>query len=205
MCRDSITGEKRRHTSWIAQGSLARADSQSSFAASSGLPSVPSTGEDDVEPAFSPDGKSLAFLRTQGESCQIRLIPRLGDAPRELAVVKQVQGLTWAADSGSLIFSTNLPVRHKILTLSVKGGVPMPAPFQFGSTVRAMVVSPRDGRVAFVHQQEDTNIWGKEATDRGFHLLIASTRKDEDPRISPDGKKIAFTSNRSGKYEIWVC
>ena len=35
-----MTGEKRRHTSWIAQGSLPRADSQSSFAASSGLPSV---------------------------------------------------------------------------------------------------------------------------------------------------------------------
>jgi hypothetical protein len=40
MCRDSVTGEKRRHTSWIAQGSLARADSQSSLAASPGLPSV---------------------------------------------------------------------------------------------------------------------------------------------------------------------
>ena len=35
--------------------------------------------------------------------------------------------------------------------------------------------------------------------------LISSTRVDGDAQFSPDGKKIAFTSNRSGNDEIWVC
>jgi Tol biopolymer transport system component len=35
--------------------------------------------------------------------------------------------------------------------------------------------------------------------------LIGSTRVDEGPQLSPDGKKIAFSSNRTGSYEIWIC
>ena len=35
--------------------------------------------------------------------------------------------------------------------------------------------------------------------------FIASTQPDLEPQFSPDGKKIAFSSSRSGSYEIWVC
>jgi Tol biopolymer transport system component len=35
--------------------------------------------------------------------------------------------------------------------------------------------------------------------------LISSTRLDHTPRYSPDGKRIAFASDRSGSDEIWVC
>jgi Tol biopolymer transport system component len=35
--------------------------------------------------------------------------------------------------------------------------------------------------------------------------FIYSTRDDTSPEFSPDGKKIAFLSTRSGNTEIWVC
>jgi len=34
--------------------------------------------------------------------------------------------------------------------------------------------------------------------------LVASTRRDENPRLSPDGQKIVFESNRSGSRELWI-
>jgi Tol biopolymer transport system component len=42
----------------------------------------------------------------------------------------------------------------------------------------------------------------KEAAPTKF---IASTKQDGFPQFSPDGKKIAFASDRSGSEEIWVC
>ena len=35
--------------------------------------------------------------------------------------------------------------------------------------------------------------------------FIASTRDDMEPAYSPDGRKIAFMSKRSGSAEIWIC
>jgi len=34
--------------------------------------------------------------------------------------------------------------------------------------------------------------------------IISSTQGDEEPRISPDGKRVAFQSTRSGSTEVWV-
>ena len=35
--------------------------------------------------------------------------------------------------------------------------------------------------------------------------LISSTRVDTEAQFSPDGKKIVFSSNRTGSFEIWIC
>ena len=36
-------------------------------------------------------------------------------------------------------------------------------------------------------------------------LISSSTRVDEHAQFSPNGKKIAFGSNRTGSFEIWIC
>jgi serine/threonine protein kinase/Tol biopolymer transport system component len=165
----------------------------------------PPEGTDDMQPIFSPNGGQLAFLRRRGSLYELHIMDKLGGPTRQLAAEPDVEGLAWSPDSRSLIFCTDAPPPRRVQVLSVAGGKPAPAHFQFGSGVRALVLSPASRRMAFVHEQKDTNVWALTRGDRVFRPLIDSTRSDEDPRISMDGRRIAFTSNRTGAYEIWVC
>jgi WD40-like Beta Propeller Repeat len=70
-------------------------------------------------------------------------------------------------------------------------------------------VSSCASRLAYVHEWMDANIWRIEIRHPARSVssptkLIASTRHEAGPQFSPDGKRIAFHSNRSGSVEIWV-
>ena len=71
-------------------------------------------------------------------------------------------------------------------------------------------VSRRGNRLTFVQQVENSNIWQFKLTSPR-HLngrpakLISSTRNESGMQYSPDGKRIAFVSNRSGNAQIWTC
>jgi Tol biopolymer transport system component len=67
----------------------------------------------------------------------------------------------------------------------------------------------RDGKqLVYSRDVEDQNIW--RAALSGQHAaeptkFIASSRRDMQGYYSPDGKRIAFESDRSGSEEIWLC
>jgi dipeptidyl aminopeptidase/acylaminoacyl peptidase len=65
-------------------------------------------------------------------------------------------------------------------------------------------------RLAYVRRYIDTNIWritlpvaGVAATAAPIKV-VSSTRHDVSPSLSPDGKRLAFNSTRSGESEIWT-
>ena len=63
-------------------------------------------------------------------------------------------------------------------------------------------------RLVYSQGGADDNIWRVDLGDRGGAIakpFIKSTRKDGIMAYSPDGRKIAFESNRSGTTEIWIC
>jgi Tol biopolymer transport system component len=78
-----------------------------------------------------------------------------------------------------------------------------------GENVDSPAVSGLRRRLVYVQNITDTNIWHADLTGAlrasGSRPLIASTRSDRSPHFSPDGKRIAFVSERSGRNEIWVC
>ena len=71
-------------------------------------------------------------------------------------------------------------------------------------------LSRQAGRFAYASGAvEDRNIWQLDLTapeaQRSPKKICSSTRNDASAQFSPDGKRIAFHSNRSGHEEIWVC
>jgi eukaryotic-like serine/threonine-protein kinase len=77
-----------------------------------------------------------------------------------------------------------------------------------GEGVRNPTIA-RNGRLAYSESTIRANIWrlelnGHNSAAKPPEKLIASTHLDHTPSYSPDGKRIAFSSNRSGSHEIWL-
>jgi len=78
-----------------------------------------------------------------------------------------------------------------------------------GEDTYSPAVSRHGHKLAFVHETEDSDLWRTELASpqgpgKALEHVISSTRAEGAPRFSPDGKKIAYQSYRTGTPEIWV-
>jgi Tol biopolymer transport system component len=71
----------------------------------------------------------------------------------------------------------------------------------FGAVSAA--TAPSRDRLAFARITADSDIYRFEA-DRPARWVVGSTAAEEDVRLSADGRRLAFLSERSGTVEIWV-
>ncbi|HEY4306474.1 MAG TPA: S41 family peptidase [Gemmatimonadaceae bacterium] len=76
-------------------------------------------------------------------------------------------------------------------------GAQTPEPIRFARNAGVA----NDGRVAFTYQDD---IWVVDADGSNPHRLTVSVARDFSPRFSPDGKWIAFTSNRTGNNDVFI-
>jgi dipeptidyl aminopeptidase/acylaminoacyl peptidase len=116
-------------------------------------------------------------------------------------------------DSDEILFSA----KGRLWRLAVAGPKPSGTPVQLplvGEDALMPVVSRsspgRPTRLAYARSFRDANIWRVESSASGPHLssppvvAISSTRMDINPDWSPDMRRVAFASNRSGGMEIWL-
>lgn len=183
------------------------------------LTSPPRQIDGDKNPSFSPDGRVLAFCRMVVDSVGDLFLLELS---ADLSPVTQPQRLTfdnrytaspaWAPDGRAIVFSAGTPHSPNLyeILLSRPGWRPgKPQRLPFASRGARQPAISRQGRLAYTVAQVEANIWrldlnGARPVNLGARL-IASTHLDHFPEYSPDGKRIAFASNRSGSHEIWVC
>jgi Tol biopolymer transport system component len=165
----------------------------------------------DSRPAFSPDGRSLAFLRSESfVAPDIYLISvAAGGAPtRIVRGFRRISSLDWTADGRSLVFAGG-GTPDGLWRVSDRGGEPQALPMEAGGQVTSVSIARSAARLAYSREVHDFNIWRvKGPTGEGDVApirLIASTRQDSFPSYSPDGTQIAFQSDRSGRYQVWSC
>ncbi len=175
------------------------------------LTSPPAECVGDNGPAFSPDGSQLAFARICSNAVyDLYLAPVAGGEARRITFDQQaIGGLDWTADGGEIVFSSNRKGSFSLWRIAVAGGEPQPLT-PSGDNAFRVSISRRGQRLVYAQEIEDTNIWrvaGPLAADRSVApaLFISSTRREDAPRYSPDGQRIAFHSDRSGSYELWIC
>jgi Tol biopolymer transport system component len=167
-------------------------------------------GYQDWGPAFSPDGKQLAFIRANGELGDIFIMASDGGEPRRLTFdhASIPSPPAWTRDGQSIVFSStrsSIPTLWRIL---VSGGSPVQVP-QVGVVTLHPSISPKGYRLAYEQLIGASSIWvaelGKIDSKNSLMKVSASGGRNWSPELSPDGKKIVFESDRSGSMEIWTC
>lgn len=158
----------------------------------------------DHTPRFSPDGKTLAFIRHFSSfHREIFIVPIEGGEPRQITNdAVRIYGLAWNIDSEKLFFTSfRTTNRLNLWQVSINGGEPQMIPTG-SKELQSLAVSPDGKTIAFAEETADENIW--EINGKQSRPLIRSTRADHSPQFSPDGKQIVFASDRTGNYEIWI-
>jgi hypothetical protein len=112
----------------------------------------------------------------------------------------------WSPDGRSLAFSTNTERRHEIYTVNAHGG----APRQRSSAGKFVMLTDwsRDGRQILFQTQGDTtgtDVWVLPVNDGHEPFPILQSRFNErQARLSPDGHWLAYCSDESGRFEVYV-
>jgi Tol biopolymer transport system component len=190
----SDTGVLIYQGQWEREYQLIWFDREGKQAGTIGKPELRRTGQ---EPHISPDGKRLLFKRDgiwtsdlNGENAI-----KLGGS----------QLPAWSPDGNRVVFNGNLQGKSGIVERAANGvGEPV---LLLEGAVFANDISP-DGRFLFyMHRGVKTrgDIWALPRFGDGKPFPILATAADEqESELSPDGKWLAYTSDESGSYEVYV-
>jgi dipeptidyl aminopeptidase/acylaminoacyl peptidase len=175
---------------------------------------LPMTAEDvsSSHPRWSPDGKYLAFLssRNAGKS-QVWLLNRLGgEAVRLTETPQGVSDFEWSPDSTRLVLVLQDPKPEDVEAAKDKDkDKPAPKP----KTPPPFVIDRlqfKQDTVGYLDRRR-THLYVFDVAAKSLTQITSGDYDDNEPAWSPDGKSLAFTSNRSTpdpdrnfNTDIWV-
>jgi TolB protein len=156
-----------------------------------------------VDPAWSHDGKSIAFTSTRTGSSSIFVMDSNGRNVAQLTRGAVDAHPTWSPDGSRIAF-----VRGKtgsLFVMSADGSGPHR--ITRGTAAEADPAWSPNGRwIAFVRSTVDTpvrEVWLIHPNGTGAHMVTTLAHSVSGPAWSPDGRRIAFASNLHGNFGIY--
>jgi TolB protein len=173
--------------------------------------SVVTTGSTlDFTPAFSPDGKTLAFSRATEAGTDVYVVNmRDNCCLQRLTVGGFSDNLspTYSPDGQRIAFVSTRPGLPQIYVMAADGtDQQLFAPFDYGVTgsSNAPEWSPDGQSVAFHRDVGGTlQVFVLDVRTRTVRQLT-SLGRNEDPTWAPDSRHLSFVSDRSGYRQLWV-
>jgi Tol biopolymer transport system component len=158
-------------------------------------------------PAFSHNGEYLAYgcFRNDDEAA-IYSLPLPDGMPKMIVpFMVDPNGLTWSADDKKLIYSRwKGRGSDELGEVTVANGFVKRLVLE-GSALRP-AVSPKADKLAYSSLSVSSTIWRRDLLhpESPGVELFPSSRTQYDAQYSPDGKRIAFASMRSGVQGVWI-
>jgi hypothetical protein len=165
-------------------------------------------GEGDVDqlPRYSPDGHWLVFRRNVSLA-DLWIMPAEGGTPRPLTRLRgDIRGWDWLPDGSGLVLSHVAgDAALWLLRLSDAAMVPL-SRLPMGNAVHPDIAADAWSMV-FEIDQSRSGLFRARIDGRGDAApepVFASSGVDMLPALSPDGRTLAFLSDRSMSVQLWL-
>jgi Tol biopolymer transport system component len=160
----------------------------------------PAVRREGLTPQISPDGRRVAVARGEFLGAAFYVLGTSGEAARRLTFASDGIGApVWSNDGRRVMLTTG----SRLLLKDVDSGTEQVV---MDSMPDALLDWSRDGRFAvFEHVGSRTHLWVAQfGRDTSVAPFITTAYNETQGQISPNGHWIAYTSNESGRDEVYV-
>jgi Tol biopolymer transport system component len=169
----------------------------------------------DWNPVWSPDGRSLFFSSNRGGSMNLWRVPVdeasgtvLGQ-PQPVTTPSPYSGYVSVSRDGRRIAYAHVTDTENLFTIgfdpSREATAGQPTAITHGTrSTRFPDLSPNGEWVAATTRVGEEDLVVVRTDGTGVRKLTDDAYRDRQPKWSPDGKTIAFHSDRSGTFQIWT-
>ena len=150
--------------------------------------------------SYSPDGKKVAWLRTFPENYQEIIIHDLETGKENVITYdkKSIDELVWVREN-KILYTTNKSGISNIWMVSADGGDPVQ--ITNGTEPITAVKASADGqKIPYLQQEPTADFWIVDIVQNRSHQISFTKENQYSPRLSPDGKEIAFIVGGPADY-----
>lgn len=157
-----------------------------------------------LSPQFTHRGESLAYVCQIGQQYGLYSASLIGGQPKLISQsfrVEYLGGTAWSRDDSALLYWGAQGGIHEI---SISDGAEKR--LEFSGDVLWPTFSVKGDTMAYSSYSFRINLWRRDLLhpESPAVNLIPTTRSETDAVYSPDGKHIAFSSDRSGMQGVWI-
>ena len=155
----------------------------------------------DYAPQVSPDGRWLVFVRNPQVGDLWRM-PAEGGALEQLTDdAAEIRGWAWLGDSRHIVFGRRVDSEVRLYRLDTDSRTMRDVGLD---DAQWPAVARRADLLAFVQRKAQFGLFHVPLDAPGrAQRMFPSSGRDSQPTLSPDGRHLVFTSDRSGAYALW--
>ena len=161
-------------------------------------------------PRISPDGKRIAVeVRTGDQQWDIWIYDLAGRSLTRLTDdFTGVRPFGWSPDSRNLIYLAvdggDIGGARRVVSQRWDGSAPPRQLLRTNVPILGVAIGPLDG-YAVIREMGNDDLWIASLRAPGTaRPLVATSASEVDPRVSREGQLLAYASNESGQFEVYV-